>query len=456
MSIYAILYRTAFIIAAGILLHITIDNSDSYRFVFIATLFIWFLIRAEVISGQSTEHFEPEVARTDADQPMTPAPPRQPSIPQGIDSIEEPVFIDKTLTEVQSEIAIKLFKQYKKPLPAIYEICSSLQAEKLAELFSSDLSCLNYASNFWGKFRSSRTGRIARVKNQDIKKSESIWFIGDIHGDLVGLSATLAYILDSENDGKANVVLLGDLIDDGCDSLSVLVAIHHLALLNNNLNIMFLVGNHDIALGWSKLSEKFYSTVQPSTFYQELNDCQDAAVLDFVRAHILALQQMPVALFLPDGTFAAHGGVPHTDQLNNISTLEDLSLENCINDFIWNRVTSSWRKDVYRDEDKFIHEIGYLDWDDFRKHLSNSVGIESKRMIRGHCHFDERYHLHKGYGNRVLTINNMSQKLDREFGKDDLRTPSIVKWTPNTSLEVDHIYLPETFRQMCEVDNLKR
>ncbi len=45
-----------------------------------------------------------------------------------------------------------------------------------------------------------------------------LWFIGDLHGDLLTLEAALALIdreSDREGHGPARIVLLGDLFDDG-------------------------------------------------------------------------------------------------------------------------------------------------------------------------------------------------------------------------------------------------
>ena len=60
-----------------------------------------------------------------------------------------------------------------------------------------------------------------------------LWFIGDLHGDLLALEAALALIdreSEREGHGPARIVLLGDLFDDGGYGLETLLRVFELML----------------------------------------------------------------------------------------------------------------------------------------------------------------------------------------------------------------------------------
>ena len=62
---------------------------------------------------------------------------------------------------------------------------------------------------------------------------EPLWFIGDLHGDLLALEAALALIAretERERAGTARIVLLGDLFDDGGYGLETLLRVFELIL----------------------------------------------------------------------------------------------------------------------------------------------------------------------------------------------------------------------------------
>lgn len=91
-----------------------------------------------------------------------------------------------------------------------------------------------------------------------IAREERVYAIGDIHGRQDLLEAMLAKISDDiarfSDDRRPRVVFLGDYIDRGDDSravLQTLSGIFHIAdrlKSETNLQIDFLVGNHEVAL----------------------------------------------------------------------------------------------------------------------------------------------------------------------------------------------------------------
>ena len=101
---------------------------------------------------------------------------------------------------------------------------------------------------------------------------EPLWFIGDIHGDLLALNAALALIAresDRENVKDARIVLLGDLFDDGGYALETVLRVFEL-ILERPESICLIAGNHDESLGYN--GARFTATVSPSHFSDFLND----------------------------------------------------------------------------------------------------------------------------------------------------------------------------------------
>ena len=94
-----------------------------------------------------------------------------------------------------------------------------------------------------------------------------LWFIGDLHGDLLALEAALLLIRQHAIHGSKNarIVFLGDLFDDQGYGLEILLRVFELATESPKL-ICVLAGNHDEALGHDGV--RFTSIVEPSDFSQ--------------------------------------------------------------------------------------------------------------------------------------------------------------------------------------------
>ena len=138
-----------------------------------------------------------------------------------------------------------------------------------------------------------------------------VWFVGDVHGDLLALESALQHIDHSGGGADARIVFLGDLFDDGVHAAEVVLRVFEL-VLDGPMRITIVAGNHDEALAFA--DGRFQSTVLPSDFTDWLNaNAQDPLVARLGRLIIRFFQRAPRALFFPDGLLAAHGGVPHTD-----------------------------------------------------------------------------------------------------------------------------------------------
>ena len=77
-----------------------------------------------------------------------------------------------------------------------------------------------------------------------------LWFVGDLHGDLLALEAALALIHSHPQYGTktSRIVFLGDLFDDEGFGLEVLLRIFEL-IVAEPATICLIAGNHDEALG---------------------------------------------------------------------------------------------------------------------------------------------------------------------------------------------------------------
>ncbi len=258
------------------------------------------------------------------------------------------------------------------------------------------------------------------------------WFIGDVHGDLVGLVAALEFIRGQEGYSKTEdiIVLLGDLIDDLPESQEVLAEVSE--ALGNGERMILIVGNHDDALEHSD-TRGFGASVDPCDYCEYLkaitHDGPERPSLRFAQSFISYMRDAPVALFLSDGTMAAHGGVPHTDLAEQVAGGGWGEDHRVWSDFIWARLHPRAKSRMAVSGTR-SRELGAEDFRRFASTVKSQLGFEPVRMIRGHDHIDARFEI---YGSKwqdsVLTINNMSWKLPRETGVDGPRNPCIAHWT---------------------------
>ena len=187
--------------------------------------------------------------------------------------------------------------------------------------------------------RADRAWRIAEIPDAPL------WFIGDLHGDLLTLEAALV-LIDRESEreikGHARIVLLGDLFDDGGYGLETLLRVFEL-MLRRASHLCLLVGNHDEALGYN--GSRFTATVSPSDFSDFLNE--NLAHEWIGRAGKLAVRivlDAPRALFFPDGLLAAHGGFPLRDLHERLAESGEWNDPQCLSDFVWTRAHPRARK----------------------------------------------------------------------------------------------------------------
>lgn len=297
-------------------------------------------------------------------------------------------------------------------------------------------------------------GELVRTFHLD-RQPRRIYLIGDIHGDLLALESCIECIRndsiqrESENpsseqpSGRQNlptVVLLGDLIDDGPESLLVLRRVLDWA---HETRLILIPGNHDLAIKRNKTDEPAYrAEVNPCEFTDELNDPDSLITAPdrrLVDNFIDYCEQAPAALVLPDNSLAVHGGVPHVDLHEDLRTwfraepdtrpeLSSMIAERVREDFAWGRIHPKLKKKI-PDRSVRGQEMGVEDVKKSLELLGELLGGKPPiRIVRGHDHLENRWDVPKKHEGRVITINAMSYRQGREHLGPPTRKPIVARW----------------------------
>lgn len=291
------------------------------------------------------------------------------------------------------------------------------------------------------RYRSLGSGHIAVVPDDGTLGPVPFWFLGDIHGDLLGLETAIEYI--DNKCPKSTIVFLGDLFDDEGFGLEVLLRVFQL-IVERPGRIGYIVGNHDVSLRCAADSPTtFSSSVSPCDFADFLNERRMDPVISSVgQRAIRFFAAAPRAIFLPDGLIATHGGVPLVSRLTDLKTPADLERPECLQDFVWTRAHERARKKIPNPTSK-TSEFGFEDFARFCEYASTSLGIRAKRMVRGHDHFEAGHSTYERWVfNQCVTVNTMSRRLPRDPFGTFHRTPCVARWTPGSPLEIHQLVIP--------------
>jgi hypothetical protein len=292
-------------------------------------------------------------------------------------------------------------------------------------LFDSDRAC-----------RGDKAIAVARVASDN-----ALWFIGDLHGDLLALEAALSLIRNRDRFGaaKARIVFLGDLFDDEGFGLEVLLRVFEVTLEDPAL-VCIIAGNHDEALGHDET--RFISSVSPSDFSDFLNNNLDDEWI--TRAGRLAIRLFalaPRALFLPDGLLVAHGGFPLTDLHTQLRNTGDWNDPACLSDFVWTRAHPTARKKL---PNRFSRgsQFGHEDFAAFCS-LASYLGRPVTHMVRGHDHVEQRFAIYPAYtAHPILTTVALSRRLSREFLGPYERVPTVALYVEGGLPQVFRLHVP--------------
>ncbi|MBR4612791.1 MAG: metallophosphoesterase, partial [Kiritimatiellae bacterium] len=290
-----------------------------------------------------------------------------------------------------------------------------------------------------------------------------LWFVGDLHGDLLALEAALTYI-DAHSELPPTIVFLGDLFDRFNYGLEVVMRVIAL-IIERPGKILWIAGNHDDGLFFDELNLRFASHVIPAEFVDFLNAHEEYH--DFGKFLIGLCQQLPRALFLPDGLFVAHGGCPSFDMnrfgyvIDEIQNLIELEQPDILRSFIWGRI-------IPDQDDKSGDEVGKNDLIHFMEQAGKLIGFPIKRMLRGHDHCKESRHQFFDYyfpEVPVLTLTTMSAwylgtensapELDRTLRRKSITTPAIARHRSGALPEVFTLDIPvEVISQFHRLEEL--
>jgi hypothetical protein len=271
-----------------------------------------------------------------------------------------------------------------------------------------------------------------------------VWFIGDLHGDLLALEAALQHIDRSGGGPGARIVFLGDLFDDGRHAAQVVLRIFEL-VLDGPPRITIVAGNHDEALAYA--DGRFQSTVLPSDFTDWLNaHADDPLAARLGRIIIQFFDRAPRALFFPDGLLVAHGGIPHTDLHEALAESGNWNDPRVLQDFVWLRAHPRARKRIPNRTTRGS-EFGRDDFTAFCE-VATRLGRPVQRMLRGHDHVEARFEVYPAWvANPVLTMNTLSHRLPREVFGSYERVPVVGKWVRGELPEVRRLFVPPALIQ---------
>ncbi|TGC09354.1 metallophosphoesterase [Methanolobus halotolerans] len=139
--------------------------------------------------------------------------------------------------------------------------------------------------------------------------SQCAILIGDIHGNLKALEFLLKIRQSLACD---TAVLLGDYVDRGTDSISVLSELLKLKIAEPE-NIILLKGNHET---W-EMNIRY-------GFYQEIDLNEE-----LLASTSKVFNELPVAAVINSDVFCVHGGIPGPVNLSDISKEESF-------EYLWN------------------------------------------------------------------------------------------------------------------------
>lgn len=137
---------------------------------------------------------------------------------------------------------------------------------------------------------------------KNVNTTQSVYIIGDLHGDLYSFEAIKEII--SENISKDLFVFLGDYIDHGENSVEVFMKLAELKIEFPD-NIILLAGNHE------RLHDQIHHVLYKHTLKSQLEENPE---LYKKYCNIFKLLPLGVVLKLHDDKkiFCVHGGLPMT------------------------------------------------------------------------------------------------------------------------------------------------
>lgn len=266
----------------------------------------------------------------------------------------------------------------------------SLQQEAvdIAEWFAAHGAHTMTTATPWAQF--TKEGAPRRVRWVDDSPAD-VWVIGDLHGDLLSLEASLM-VITRLGGPTARIAFLGDYIDRGPFSTEVVLTLAQ-RLRAMPQQTLLLAGNHDTSLRHWAGPGRWDARCAPAEFATTVDQSpQDAWVRTLARGFVEAASVMPRAVFFASGTALVHAGIPQRDLWpGRLGSRDAFERADVLRDFSWCRVTSARHKDPYRGGHDA--EFGTEDFRAFCLWMAEgALGWPVTRMLTGHEHVPERLH----------------------------------------------------------------
>ena len=276
-----------------------------------------------------------------------------------------------------------------------------------------------------------------------------IWYIGDLHGDILAAEAAVHFILG--RNPAAHIVFLGDLIDRQPYALEVFALVLKTAVEHPG-QILWLEGNHDAGLFWKEEegAGKFSSIWTPCEFADWLNQPENGKYGDLGKKFIEIAKELPCALFLRDGLFVVHGGIPCKSILTSLDpsgmTVDTLRGESFLKSYYGTRI-------AHKRSSIGSNEAGYEQTEMFSMLSNAALGVPIRGILRGHDHPSEiqRYEFYSKGVTRdrdkdivpVLTFVSLSAWLPDERISPPFETDLLVAHHRNNAMpELVKLKLP--------------
>jgi len=280
------------------------------------------------------------------------------------------------------------------------------------------------------------------IQISTLDRAAPLWVIGDLHGDLLALEASLAQIRAHALAGNClapRIIFLGDFFDDEGLGLELLLRVFEL-IVEAPQQVCVVAGNHDEALAFD--GNRFSSSVSPGDFADFLNAHRSHEWVERVgKLAVRLAARAPRALFFPDGLLIAHGGFPLADLHPKLLESGNWNDAACLSDFVWSRAHPKARRKL---PNRFSRgsQFGYEDFADFCA-LSARLGRPVTHMVRGHDHVPERYAFYPAYqAHPILTTVALSRQLHREpFGPYE-RAPTLARLVEGALAQVYQLNIP--------------
>ena len=250
------------------------------------------------------------------------------------------------------------------------------------------------------------------------------YVVGDLHGDIDSFIACVDAASKKTPLGKQTVlIILGDIIDRGGCSADCIAYLLLLALrkdkYHNNVKILFIKGDHDVALGIRENGcLELTQRTNHSEFFDSINElgkrCSPNAALAYAFVRFLNTY-CPSSAYFSNGVFFAHGAVPHTDLQMRFGL--DLTLWSlpCAQDFEWGRLTLKKEKSVPYRGTKTL-DVGLNAFCSFFDGIKSLATYQKMKpvtlFIHGHEHPYRGYEEEKYDPYSVWTISSFREMKD--------------------------------------------